>query len=170
MISGPSHRSSQPILPWGNIYTIEFTDTAGKSVTVRKESCRLLFSVPSMRFTISAGGSAPVQPGAPGASASGGPYYINSSGSQVSSLDELYLISGNGSVSQYNGGGGPLCAHLCRKSRPRQRCESGGTTTSGASVSGNTYVIQGTGSGHNVGMSQYGAYAMAQQGKTFRDI
>ena len=48
--------------------------------------------------------------------------------------------------------------------------ESGGTTTSGASVSGNTYVIQGTGSGHNVGMSGYGAYAMAQQGKTFRDI
>ena len=31
-------------------------------------------------------------------------------------------------------------------------------------------MIRGTGSGHNVGMSQYGAYAMAQQGKTFRDI
>ena len=153
----------------GNIYTIEFTDTAGKSVTVRKESCRLLFSVPSMRFTISAGGSAPVQPGAPGASASGGPYYINSSGSQVSSLDELYLISGNGSVSQYNGAEDLYVLTSAGKAALGSG-ESGGTTTSGASVSGNTYVIQGTGSGHNVGMSQYGAYAMAQQGKTFRDI
>ena len=32
------------------------------------------------------------------------------------------------------------------------------------------FTISGTGYGHNVGMSQWGAYAMAQQGYSYRDI
>ena len=33
-----------------------------------------------------------------------------------------------------------------------------------------TYVIAGTGSGHNIGMSQWGAHAMANQGFTYEEI
>ena len=33
-----------------------------------------------------------------------------------------------------------------------------------------TFTITGTGSGHNVGMSQYGAKAMAEQGYTYDEI
>ena len=33
-----------------------------------------------------------------------------------------------------------------------------------------TFVITGTGNGHNVGMSQYGAKAMAEQGYDYGDI
>ena len=33
-----------------------------------------------------------------------------------------------------------------------------------------TFVITGTGNGHNVGMSQYGAKAMAEQGYDYEDI
>lgn len=52
----------------GNIYSIKFTDTSGKCVTVQKESCRLLFSVPSMRFTIHSGSGSAVsaEPGTSG--------------------------------------------------------------------------------------------------------
>ena len=32
------------------------------------------------------------------------------------------------------------------------------------------FTVQGSGNGHNVGMSQWGAYAMALQGFTFEDI
>lgn len=151
----------------GNIYSIEFTDTTGKSITVKKESCRLLFSTGSMRFTISADGTtSPTQPTDPGTS---GTYYINGQGSQVTSLNGLYMISGNGTVSKYNGSDNVYVITSSGKSvLGSSGTNTGGTT--GEPVSGSTYVIKGTGSGHNVGMSQYGAYAMAKQGKTFRDI
>jgi len=32
------------------------------------------------------------------------------------------------------------------------------------------FTITGSGWGHNVGMSQWGAYAMAQQGYNYKDI
>ena len=40
------------------------------------------------------------------------------------------------------------------------------STGSGSTI----FTITGSGWGHNVGMSQWGAYAMAQQGYTYRDI
>ncbi|MBO5917225.1 MAG: stage II sporulation protein D, partial [Oscillospiraceae bacterium] len=40
----------------------------------------------------------------------------------------------------------------------------------GVSVSGEEMTFHVTGYGHGVGMSQYGANAMARQGKQFRDI
>ena len=41
------------------------------------------------------------------------------------------------------------------------------TTTSSGSGS---FVISGSGNGHNVGMSQWGAYSMANLGYSYRDI
>ena len=40
------------------------------------------------------------------------------------------------------------------------------TTTSGSG----SFVISGSGYGHNVGMSQWGAYSMANLGYSYRDI
>ena len=49
---------------------------------------------------------------------------------------------------------------------------SGGSVGSLSSTTGSngTFTFSGTGWGHNVGMSQWGAYAMAQQGYTYLDI
>ena len=41
---------------------------------------------------------------------------------------------------------------------------------SGATVSSERYLISGSGWGHNVGMSQYGAKAMAELGFTYDEI
>ena len=41
---------------------------------------------------------------------------------------------------------------------------------SSGSSGGSQFVITGTGNGHNVGMSQYGAKAMAELGYTYVDI
>lgn len=68
----PQHRTVASVQAsytrMGNIYSIKFTDTSGKCVTVQKESCRLLFSVPSMRFTIHSGSGSAVsaEPGTSG--------------------------------------------------------------------------------------------------------
>lgn len=47
--------------------------------------------------------------------------------------------------------------------------EVSGGTTAKTSVAG-LFTITGTGSGHNLGMSQYGAKAMAEQGYSYREI
>ena len=47
------------------------------------------------------------------------------------------------------------------------------TITKTKNVSGtsaDTFVFEGTGSGHGVGMSQYGAHGMAQKGYTYEEI
>ena len=44
-----------------------------------------------------------------------------------------------------------------------------GSTQAASSGSG-SFVISGSGYGHNVGMSQWGAYSMANLGYSYRDI
>ena len=41
---------------------------------------------------------------------------------------------------------------------------------SGATITADKYVISGSGWGHNVGMSQFGAKAMAEQGMNYKEI
>ena len=57
-------------------------------------------------------------------------------------------------------------------SQAAQGGASGGDLGSLSSTtgSGGMFTFVGKGSGHNVGMSQWGAYAMAQQGYTYTDI
>lgn len=55
-----------------------------------------------------------------------------------------------------------------------QTGSSGGDTGAVAgtevTVSGSQYVFQGSGWGHQLGMSQYGAYAMAERGFDYDEI
>ena len=94
-----------------------------------------------------------------------------SGGGQLSSLDGAAVISGYGETGTLRGNSASAIT------------SSGIVTVTGAaagsipipstssvkSSSGN-FVITGTGSGHNVGMSQYGAKAMAELGYDFREI
>ena len=116
-----------------------------------------------MRFTINSdsGSTASAETGA----SSGGTYYINGEGSTVSSFDSLYAVSGSGMVSKYSGG------TVYVRTADGTSALSGGEGGNGSTtVSGSTFVIKGTGNGHNVGMSQYGARAMAGQGHDYIDI
>ena len=49
---------------------------------------------------------------------------------------------------------------------------SGGSNQGGSTVqvSGDTYTFEGSGFGHQVGLSQYGANAMAKQGINYKEI
>jgi len=140
--------------PTGNVMELTFTDTAGMSLRITKEKCRTVFStsmfgktqsIKSMRFTIDGGG--------------GNNYYVNSAATGVANVNGLYAISGSGTISSYSG------------------TETYVITSSGIAPleqpktnASDSITIIGTGSGHNVGMSQYGAKAMAELGYTFIDI
>ena len=135
----------------GNVYKVTFVDTAGKTLTVKGDKCRTIFysstynkSVKSLRFTINGQGSS-------------GELYVNDSSTKLPSTDGVYAISGKGTVTAL-GGEAPWVL------------TASGKAQSGGSGSGGDIVITGTGSGHHVGMSQWGARAMAEQGYSYEDI
>ena len=137
----------------GNVYKVTFVDTSGGTLTVKGDTCRSIFysstygkSVRSMRFNISGGSSAS--------------FYVNSASGPLGTLSGVYLISGSGTVSSYTG------------SAPYVITSSGtaALTSSASTASSDSFTVTGTGSGHNVGMSQYGANAMAKQGCDYRAI
>lgn len=139
--------------PTGNVCKVTFVDTSGNTLTVKNETCRSIFysstygkSVRSMRFSISGGADSS--------------YYINGTGDTLPTLAGAYTISGSGTISTYSG------------SSPYVITSSGtaALSDSTSSASSDSFTITGTGNGHNVGMSQYGAKAMAEQGYSFLDI
>jgi stage II sporulation protein D len=136
----------------GNVGKVTFEDTSGKTLILKGDKARAAFysstygkSVRSMRFTISGGQSAA--------------YYVNGS-TTLDTLKGISVISGSGAVGTLSGSGLYVIT-------------SSGTSAlaSGASsASADGFTVTGKGSGHNVGMSQYGAYAMAKQGLSYQDI
>lgn len=148
-----------------NVYVAEFTDMGNVarvtfegsrgSVTVKGETCRTIFysatygkSVKSQRFTINGAGA-------------GGGIYVNDEDTCLTSLEGVRVLSGSGKTAKLTGTASVLSAS--------------GTATIGedrkpAASRDGTFTITGTGSGHNLGLSQYGAKAMAELGYTYDEI
>lgn len=155
--------------PQGNVIQTVVHWKNGQSNTVSASNIRSRFGVYAIRFTVNGAGTGEGQPPAP----SGGDTVIN--GGPVSgSLTGKYVISGSGAVSQVGerpyviSGAGTVSA-----------LESGGEAGGGSSlqpgagtvtVSGNSYTFNGSGYGHQLGLSQWGAYAMANRGFRYDEI
>ncbi|MBQ8390608.1 MAG: SpoIID/LytB domain-containing protein [Oscillibacter sp.] len=146
--------------PMGNVYKVTFEGSSGK-VTVKGDTCRTIFSsatynkyVKSLRFEINGGGSTKKTV-----------YYVNGDGDTLETLEDVYVLSGDGDVTTLDGG------DLYVITADGTETVSGGTVTSSSSSnkSGN-FTITGTGWGHNVGMSQYGAKAMAELECDYKEI
>ena len=77
-----------------------------------------------------------------------GLYAIGADGSPIALGDDVYVIDENGDVitAEENAAGG------------------------GTSGENGTFTISGRGWGHNVGLSQWGAYAQALEGRTYKEI
>ena len=146
--------------PLGNVKKVTFKGSRG-STTVSGDTCRTVFysstynkSVRSMRFDIN-GSSAGV----------GGVIYA--SGGTLSSLSGASVISGSGTTGTLEGNS----ASVISSAGISTVSGGGGTVSRPSSGSSNgSFTVTGTGNGHNVGMSQYGARAMAEQGMDYRDI
>lgn len=131
----------------GNPLEVTFTDSSGRSYTLTTRRVYSTFGLRSYRYDISGGGSGsgPLLVNGQGVDSLDGMYAIDGNGNTVAIGNGVYVIGGDGSVTQAGFGG------------------SGGS-------SGGVFTISGAGWGHNVGMSQWGAYAQALQGRTYRQI
>lgn len=150
--------------PQGNVTAVTIEGSRGTK-TVTGETCKSLFysstygkSVRSLRFSINGGGPA----------ASSGDALYASGGVQLSGLSGLAAVTSSGTQVLTE----DTCAVLSASGTSTVSASSGGGSTTPTPTSNNNgnFVITGTGNGHNVGMSQYGAKAMAEQGFTYREI
>lgn len=129
----------------GNVLSLTFTGTSG-SRTITREACRTLLNLRSQRFTIGGGTGENI-------------YSVNDTGESVA-LGSMSAIDSSGKSSALSGN-----VYVITSSGTSQLVQR--TTTSSGSGS---FVISGSGYGHNVGMSQWGAYSMANLGYSYRDI
>ena len=133
--------------PTGYATEITFTDSSGKSWSKTMESCRTFLGLRSQNYTVSggSGGSGYTVNGSGSLGSLSGAYAVDGSGTTGALTEgQVYVIGGDGTVSQ--------------------------ASPSSAAGSSDVFTITGSGWGHGVGMSQWGAYAMAQQGYTYEDI
>lgn len=137
--------------PTGNVKRITFTLDNGKTQSFSKDNARIFLGLRSLRYTVSSS----IQ------SVSDG--YIADDGISVSP-EEMYVINGDGTVSKIEGSAYVITSDGIEGLAPSESADD--TTGDGEVV----FTVNGSGYGHNVGMSQWGAYAMAQQGFTFEDI
>ena len=155
----------------GNVIQVRVNYRGGGSDTIRPSSMRSVFGISSIRFTVNgqaaSSGSGTTSSSGGGLTANGstsldsqGTYTVISGSGSLSQagLDGLYAISGSGSIT------------------PAEDAASGGgsgtdtPTGTQVTVSGSSYTFQGSGNGHQLGLSQYGAWTMAERGFTYDEI
>lgn len=151
----------------GNPWMITFTDSAGKSFPVRSGRVYSNLGLPSCRFGFAGSGSGQPAPTPPSGNIS-----INGT-TQVSSVSGLYAIDGNGGLTALGGD-----VYVVTDSGTAQLGQGGGQSqgqgsgswAGSASAANGSITFAGRGWGHNIGMSQFGAKAMAEQGHTYQQI
>ena len=145
----------------GNIYSLKFTDANGVNWVFSKDRAgSILYSSAyqkytySQRFTVT-DADAPADENS---------FYV-AGGEGINLLpDSLYVVAGDGSVTMVGGAANAAVLSAEGTENVSLRGYTSGTITA------SSYLIKGSGWGHNVGMSQYGARAMAELGMTYIDI
>lgn len=171
----------------GNPRLVSFTDSAGKSYPVSTYNViQKMLYLPSYRYGLAGGGGtsqpAPTAPSTPASPSTGG-VTVNGSAA-VNGTSGLYAIDGNGNLSILGNdvyvitdSGTTLLSqdqgqtgNSDQDPGQNQAGNSGGEWNNSATAVNGSFTFAGKGSGHNVGMSQWGAYAMANQGYTYQQI
>lgn len=142
----------------GNVYSATFTDVNGRKNTASKSSAKTILGLRSQRFTVNGLGPA----------ADAGVVYVNGGIPLDNGLDGVCAVGGGGTAELPSGDVYAISgAGTVDKVDTAAVTQKGGV---GVNSAGN-FVFSGSGWGHNVGMSQWGAYSMAKYyGKTYLDI
>lgn len=155
----------------GNVIQATVHWANGQKSTISASNIRNRFDVRSIRFTVNGAETGDTATPPPSGS---GDVYIN--GSAVpNSLEGKYIISGTGTVSPAGERPFAIAGDGSVSAVGTGGSSNGGTTVtqpgSGTvTVSGGSYTFNGGGWGHQVGMSQYGANAMARRGFGYDEI
>lgn len=135
--------------PTGNVQRLTVVDDKGASYPFTGESgVRNLLGLRSMHYWVEKKGGTPAES-----------WYADE-GEAVTPSIGLYVIGGDGRVEKITGSPYVISGKGTVQSLPVAQ----------ETPEDLTFVFHVTGWGHNVGMSQWGAYAMAVQGKTFEEI
>lgn len=147
--------------PTGNVYSMAFLDVNGKSWTISKDNCRIVLGMNSLHFDFDGAAANPPAQNTP-PSDTEPMYVIDGTGTVTQITGPQYVLLGDGTVEQIETGsqGG---TDIPPTPVPNT---TGGTLTPANGV----FTFRGAGLGHNVGMSQWGAWAMAQRGFSYQDI
>ena len=154
----------------GNVIQVRVNYRDGGSDTIRPSSMRSVFGISSIRFTVNGQAAS----SGSGTTSTGGGLTANGSTS-LDSQGTYTVISGSGSLSQA-GLDGLYAISGSGSTTPAEDAASGGgsgtdtPTGTQVTVSGSSYSFQGSGNGHQLGLSQYGAWAMAERGFTYDEI
>lgn len=124
----------------GNAKSVTFTDDLGKSWTISGDSARNFLGTGSVRYALA-----------------GEDLAVNDAGNTLATTAGAYAVDGSGDMLLLDGA-------------PYVLTGSGVERLDTTAASGDTYTFRASGSGHNVGMSQWGAYAMGKAGKTYEEI
>ena len=156
----------------GNPNMVTFVGSNGKSYSLNSRDVVKMLGLRSYRYGFGAVAQTPASTAPTSSGVS-----VNGSGTVIST-DGLYAIDGSGNVSAIGGD-----VYVITDSGTSQLKPDGGTAVPGGAAaggsvstqnsttgSGGTFTFVGRGWGHNVGLSQYGASAMAKMGYTYLDI
>ena len=142
----------------GNILSLKFNDANGVSWTFSRSRAGSILNsqtygrtIRSQRFTVT------------DADAEETTLCVNGSSGVLSDTEELWAVDGGGHVQRIADPG----SITILTATGMETVTAGG---SGGTVKADRYLISGSGWGHNVGMSQFGAKAMAELGFTYDEI
>ena len=172
----------------GNVLEVTFVDAGGSRYTLTKDNVRLLGNINgvkymSRRFTITPGtntGKPATLTTVSDSGTSGGEAgsFTVYNGSDFSTSESIYVMTSDG-LTQISGGA------VCRTSAGVENLGSGTSTSVGSGSAvirldtsdqksdlsySTTWTLNGSGYGHNVGLSQWGARNMANLGYTCDEI
>jgi len=155
----------------GNMYSMTFVDENGKTLVIQKSATRSILNSDtldkhtySQRFTIQKKGSAtPVTP-----TVSTGKLYVNLSDYALSLIEGVSIIGQNGKIQSLKNGDTVVVrsANGTTTYQVGTPNQASNTPTNDSNI----FVVNGTGWGHNVGLSQNGAKGMAAQGFSAEEI
>ena len=149
---------------------ITFTDSAGKNFSVSSARVFSSLGLPSFRFGFagSGGTSQPTPTTTPSGSVS-----INGS-TTVNGTSGLYAIDGNGNLNVLGSDVYVITdsgvSQLGQNQVQDPDQNAGGQWSGSMTAVNGSLTFSGKGWGHNIGMSQFGARAMAEQGFTYQQI
>ncbi|MDE6589687.1 MAG: SpoIID/LytB domain-containing protein, partial [Oscillospiraceae bacterium] len=146
----------------GNPKQIAFTDSNGKQFTINTRYVKSMLGLQSYRYGLETGVKQPSGP------------KVSVNGSTLTDSAGLCAIAGEGNVVPVGGDAYVITDSGVTQLELGSGDGTGSSSSLGvlASTKGNNgmFTFVGKGWGHNVGLSQWGAYAMAKQGYTYLDI
>lgn len=140
----------------GNVNEVTVIDTEGNSVVIKNDKVRTVFGLNSIRYTINGSSNNNNSSNEGTANA----VYVNGF---VITDGSFYAIGADGNKAYI----GSVNGKTVLTGSGTQKIS---ISTSAKTISSDSYVFSGTGWGHSVGMSQYGARSMANMGFAYIDI